>query len=348
MTPSRPRPRLRLPRAALAATATALLTLSACGSGVSDPADPADDPAAEGTTEQAGTTFTNCGREVTLDATPRAVVGLSPAQTELLLRLGIGDRLVGQAQTATAPLPDDLRDQAADIPVLSEDAPPNREVLLEAAPDLVTAPTAYEFSAEAGFAGLDQLEQAGAAAYIATGGCAERRMTATVDDLFTDLETLGRILDVEDAATEVAATQRAALDEVDARVADRSPVSVAQVYVEGERLSAVGAGVEYDIVRRAGGANVFGPEDAAFADFFAAEINPEELANRDPAVLVFGVHDEAHEQATRDYLTRTFPDLAAVRDDRLVAVSSADLFPGTIGNVRAVTAIADGLHPEAS
>ncbi|UED87967.1 ABC transporter substrate-binding protein [Streptomyces profundus] len=341
MTPPRSTPaarRLRF-RAALAAVPV-LLAVSACGSGVTDPDEA---PAAEG----GGIGYTNCGREVTLDATPRAVVGLSPAQTELLLRLGVDDRMVGQAQTATAPLPEDLRELAADIPVLSEDAPPSREVLLEAGPDLVTAPTAYEFSAEQGFAGLNQLADAGSAAYIATGGCAERRMTATVDDLFTDLETLGRVLDVEDAAAELAASQRAVLDDIDARVGERSPVTVAQIYVEGDRLSAIGAGIEYDIVRRAGGDNAFGPDDAAFADFFAAEINPEELAHRDPEVLVFGVHDEEHEQATRAYLERTFPDLAAVANDRLVAVSSADVFPGTIGNVRAVAAIAQGLHPAA-
>ncbi|RMI41309.1 ABC transporter substrate-binding protein [Streptomyces triticirhizae] len=324
-------------RAALAATA--LLTLGACGSGVTEPA--AEPPTGD------GVTYTNCGREVTLDAPPAAVVGLSPAQTELLLRLGVADRMVGQAQTATAPLPEDVRDLAADIPVLSEDAPPTREVLLRAGPDLVTAPTSYEFSAEQGFADLDQLADAGVAAHIASGGCAERRMTATVDDLFTDLGTLGRVLDVDEASAELADAQRAVLDDVEERVAGRPPVTVAQIYVEGERLSAIGAGVEYDIVRRAGGDNVFGPDDAAFADFFAAEINREELAHRDPEVLVFGVHDEEHERATRAWLDANLPDLSAVRNGRLVAVSSADLFPGTIGNVRAVEAVARGLHPDA-
>ncbi|ARQ68345.1 ABC transporter substrate-binding protein [Streptomyces marincola] len=325
-----------------AAAIATLLALAACGSGVTDPADEVSD---EGSA--AAVTFTNCEREVTLDATPQAIVGLSPGQTELLLRLGLADRIVGQAQTATAPLPEDLRDEAAGIPVLSEEGPPSREVLLDAAPDFVTAPTAYEFTAEQGFASLDQLQQADVAAYIAAGGCAERRMTATVDDLFTDLETLGRALGAEEQATELADEARATLDDIEQRIEGQPAVSVAQVYVEGDRLSAIGAGIEYDIVRRAGGQNVFSPEDAAFADFFAAQINPEELAARDPRVLVFSVHDAEHEQATRDYLTRTFPDLDAVREGRLVPVSGSDVFPGTIGNVRAVSAIAEGLYPEA-
>ncbi|RBM06863.1 ABC transporter substrate-binding protein [Streptomyces sp. PT12] len=333
--------------ARFAATGTALaalglLTLTACGSGVTEPE--ADSEDADG---PRSTVLTNCDREVVLPGTPEAIVGLSPSQTELLLRLGLGDRMVGQAQTATAPLPEELRAEAEDIPVLSEDAPPTREVLLQAGPDFVFAPTAYEFTAEQGFASVEQLDEAGVAAYIATGGCADRRMTGTVDDLFTDLDALGRALDVADAATGLADEAEATLDDVAARVSDRDPVTVAQVYVEGSTLSAIGAGIEYDIILRAGGENVFGPDDAAFADFFAAQINPEVLAERDPEALVFTANSPEHEQATRDYLTRTFPDLDAVRDDRLIAVSASDVYPGTLGNVDAVADIAAALYPEA-
>ncbi|MDT0307504.1 ABC transporter substrate-binding protein [Streptomyces sp. DSM 44917] len=332
-------------RPGLAGTALAsvgLLALTACGSGVSEPEEDG-----EGSAGAERTVVENCGREIELSAAPEAIVGLSPSQTELLLRLGLRDRMAGQAQTATAPLPEDLRAEAEDIPVLSEDAPPTREVLLEAGPDFVAAPTAYEFTAEQGFASVEQLEQAGVAAYIATGGCADRRMTGTVDDLFTDLEALGQALGVEEAAAGLTEEARATLEDVDERVADQEPLTVAQVYVEGSTLSAIGAGIEYDIIRRAGGENVFGPQDAAFADFFAAQINPETLAERDPQALVFAVNSPEHEEATRDYLTRTFPELDAVRNDRLVSISASDVYPGTLGNVDAVAEVAEGLYPEA-
>ncbi|WP_049566267.1 ABC transporter substrate-binding protein [Streptomyces sp. SBT349] len=322
--------------------AVGLLTLTACGSGVTEPE--ADGEGADG---RQPTVLANCGRDIVLSGPPEAIVGLSPSQTELLLRLGLGDRMVGQAQTATAPLPEDLRAEAEDIPVLSEDAPPTREVLLEAAPDFVFAPTAYEFTAEQGFASIEQLDEAGVAAYIATGGCEDRRMTGTVDDLFTDLDTLGRALGAVEAAAGLAEEARAALDDVAAGVSGQEPVTVAQVYVEGSTLSAIGAGIEYDIIGRAGGENVFGPGDAAFADFFAAQINPEVLAERDPEALVFAVSGAEHERATREYLESTFPDLDAVRNDRLIPISSSDVYPGTLGNVDAVADIAAALYPGA-
>jgi iron complex transport system substrate-binding protein len=331
-------------RGTLLATGVAsALLLTGCGTSVT--------PTAEAEADAAPVTVENCDREVTVTGVPEAVVGMHPSQTELLLRLGLADRLVGQAQTASQPLPDDVADLAADVPVVGADAPPSREDLLAVEPDFVYSPTTYEFTAEQGFASIDQLTAAGAAVYVAAGGCAERRMAGTVDDLFTDLDNLGQVFGVEDEAAALVESARADLDEVataiDGAADGGDRPQVAQVYVEGGTLSVIGAGVEYDILRKAGADNVYGPEDPAFADFFAARISPEELAAQSPDALVFAVFDEAHEQATREYLTSTFPDMPAVRDDKLITISSADVFPGTLGNVTAVRQVAEGLYPDA-
>jgi iron complex transport system substrate-binding protein len=319
--------------------AAGVLLVAGCGSSVT--------PTTSANDASEAVTITNCGREVTVDGVPKAAVGMSPSQTELLLRLGLADSLVGQAQTDTAPLSDDVAGQAAGVPVLSEDGPPSREALLNAKPDFVFSPTMYEFTAEQGFASLEQLDGAGVAAYVATGGCAERRMSGEVEDVFTDLENLGRIFAVPDKAETLVAESRATLSEVDKAVADRPKPTVAQVYLEGTTLTAIGAGIEYDIIRRAGGDNVFSPEDPEFADFFAAQITPEALAAANPAALVFAANSAEHRQATVDYLTRTFPDMTAVRDGRLIAIDAADTYPGTLGNVSVVREIAEGLHPDA-
>jgi iron complex transport system substrate-binding protein len=320
------------------ALAAAALLVSGCGTGVAPAQGPAD--GAE------PVTVDNCGRDVTVDGAPEAVVGMHPSQTELLLRLGLADRLAGQAQATAQALPDDVAALAADVPVIGGKTPPSREDLLAAQPDFVYSPTTYEFTAEQGFASVEQLEAAGAAVYVATGGCADRRMTGEVTDLFTDLEDLGAIFGVEDTAAGLIEESRAELDEVAAAVADVDKLRVAQVYVDGTSLSAIGAGVEYDILRRAGSDNVYTPEQPAFAGFFAAEITPESLAAEEPEALVFSVSDAEHEAAAREYLTSTFPDMPAVREGRLIAVSAADVFPGTLGNVAAVRQIAEALYPE--
>ncbi|WP_246465046.1 ABC transporter substrate-binding protein [Ruania alkalisoli] len=325
----------RLAPAALAG----VLLLTGCGSAVrstTSESEPAE-----------SVTIENCGRDVVVDDVPGAVVGMHPAQTELLLRLGLADHLAGQAQTGAQALPDDVAGLAADVPVIGDVMPPSREDLLAVEPDFVYSPTTYEFTAEQGFASIDQLDQAGAAVYVATGGCAERRMGGEVTDLFTDLENIGTIFGVEGAAADLIAQSQADLDEVEAAVAAVEPLRVAQVYVDGTTLQAIGAGIEYDILSRAGADNVYRPDQAAFADFFAATVTPESLAAEEPDALVFSVYDEAHETATREYLETTFPDMPAVREGRLIAVSSSDVFPGTLGNVAIVRQIAEGLYPDA-
>jgi iron complex transport system substrate-binding protein len=329
----------------LRAVPVAALTLLAAGCGGTGVT---SDAAAKGeAAEGYPVTVENCGRQVTVDSAPERIVGLSPAQTELLVRLGVADSLVGQAQTAMHELPEDVAAQASDVPEVSTDAPPAREQLLDVQPDAVVAPTEYEFTAEQGFATIDQLTDAGVATYVAAGGCPERRATGEVTDLFTDLEALGSIFGVSAAADELVAETRGDLEAVEKAVADRPRPTVAQLFVEGKTLSAIGAGVEYDMIERAGGENVFSPDEKLFDQFFSAVVSPEEIAARNPDAIVFAVREQAEAERVETYLRRTFPDVTAVKEDRFVVLRTPDTFPGTLGNVAAVRTIAEGLHPDA-
>lgn len=323
--------------------ALTLLAATGCGgTGVQN------DAAAKGeAAEGYPVTVENCGREITVESAPKRVVGLSPAQTELLVRLGVADRLVGQAQTAMHELPEDVAADASEVPELSTDAPPAREQLLDVQPDAVVAPTEYEFTAEQGFATIDQLTDAGVTTYVAAGGCPERRSTGEVTDLFTDLEALGSIFGVPAAADELVAETRGDLEAVEKAVQDRPRPKVAQLFVEGKTLSAIGAGVEYDMIERAGGENVFSPDEDLFAQFFSAVVSPEEVAARNPDAIVFAVREPSEAGRVEAYLRKTFPDVTAVKEDRFIALRTPDTFPGTLGNVAAVRTIAEGLHPDA-
>lgn len=336
-------------RPALAALAATGLLLTACGSGVEDPADAAGGGDQDDGGQQAAEVdlaLENCGRQLDFETAPQRAVGMSPAQTELLVRLGVGDRVVGVAQTASSELPDDVAGQLQEAEDLSADMPPSREVLLQVEPDFVIAPTSYEFSADQGFASMEQLEQAGAESYIATAGCFERRAEGTVEDLFTDIENLGEIFAAEDAAAELVQDGRERLEQASALSDGEEAPSVAQVYVEGESLSVVGGGVEYDIIDQAGGENVFSPEEEQFSSFIFAEIGGEELSARDPETIVFGAENAEHEEQTREYFAQNHPEVQAVRDDELIAVPNHYLFAGSLQNIDAVEIVAEGLYTD--
>lgn len=209
------------------------------------------------------------------------------------------------------------------------------------------SPTNYEFSADQGFASIDQLTQAGAGVYVASGGCEDRRMTGQVTDLYTDIQNLGKVLHVEDKAKGLIDDTKNDLTSVETATKGVKKLKVAQVYYEGGQLQAIGAGIEYDILKRAGADNVYGPDQPEFKKFFAATISPESLASKQPEAIVFAAYSPEHEKETRDYLKKTFPDMPAVKNNRIIVVSTSDMFPGTLGNVKAVKAISQGLYPEA-
>ncbi|GGC53212.1 ABC transporter substrate-binding protein [Hoyosella rhizosphaerae] len=323
----------------LAAAAT--FVLSACGQSVT--------PAGESDSAEARTSETrtveNCGRSVSVAGDAQRVVSMMPGTTDLLVRLGVGDRVVAEAQSGDTPLNSALDPDV--VEVLSVDSPPSREVLLNVAPDLVVSPTSYEFTAQQGFASIDQLSEAGAAAYIATAGCFDRRKTAEVTDILDDIEKLSVLLDTEEQGAELSNRVTAEIEEIEAAVGDRDKPTVTQLFIEGTTISAIGAGLEYDIIQKAGGDNVFHPDSPEFSDFIAAVISPEELIARNPDVIVISVRGDAHEQAVRAFLTDRFADVAAVRDDRIVAVSSNAVMPGTWGNIEVLRQLAEAFHPEA-
>ncbi|MGP9501769.1 ABC transporter substrate-binding protein [Specibacter sp. AOP5-B1-6] len=312
--------------------------LTGCGQAVSTAA-----PAASAST---ATTIENCGRTLSFGAAPQRTVAMTPGQSELLVRLGQADKVVAEAQSKDQELMPELA-ASGTVQQLSQQGPPSREVLLGVGPDLVYSPTGYEFTAEQGFASIEQLKAAGAESYIATAGCMERRGSAEVKDLLVDIENMGAIFGATGEAEKLGAEAAAALTGIEQKVSGLAKPTVAELFVEGNTISAIGAGIEYNMIEMAGGNNVFSPEDKAFAQFFSAIISPETLVEKNPEVIVFTTLDEAHEQATLDYLREKFPQVSAVQNNRLLAIDSDAVMPGTWGNIRAVEQIAQALHPEA-
>lgn len=325
-----------------AATATlaaaALLSLAACGTVTS-----ADTDVAQAGGSDYPVTVTTCGRDISVPSAPKRVVSMHPSITELLVQLGLGDKVVAQAQDALGEPSPELAEAVEKIPSLSTDSPPSREQLLAERPDLVLSGTEYEFSSDLGFAGYDDLEKAGAQTYVAKAGCKDRRSAGTVADTFDDLRFLGEAFGVQDRAAAVERQAKADLEEVADVVGDDEPVRAAQVYVEGGKLYAIGGAVEIDVLRLGGGKNLFA-DDGRFADFFAAEVNPEVVVDKAPDALVFAVNDAKHERETRAYLRKNLGETPAVKSGLLVAVDNTFVQPGTLSAIEGARVVAEALH----
>jgi len=314
----------------------AALVSAACGT------DSGGRPAAPTGSEAAtGATVRNCGRELTVPAPPQRVVSTSQHGTEMLIALGLGERVVGTGFTYAEPLPEQAVAFRA-IPQLSKEAP-TRELVLAAKPDLVVAGFfAEDTDSGAGFASVEELKQAGAEVFGLSAGCADDPATVTMETTHADIAALGQIFDVEDRAAALVADMRRKVDKVTAAVAGR-PRPRALVYSNGEGpLGVVGAGLGSDLLRLAGAENVFAGSGRSFA-----RLSVEEVAVSRPEVfLTVDYSPGPTPQEKAETLYRVLPQAPATEQRRAFPVPDAGLNE-SIRNADTIELIARALFPDA-
>lgn len=335
----RARRRSRAARAAVAATLP-LVLLAACAptTTTDDPADArvtaggTGDADAEPTTTLFPVTVDNCGVDVTLDAPPQRVVAIKSSAIEMLLALGVGDRIVGTG-FPDGPVPAPWADAAADLPLLS-DRVPAAEVVLATEPDLVYAGWESNLTAE-GAGDRATLAELGVATYVAPSACkdpAYQPDQLTFDLVFAEMTEIGSLLGVPDAATSLVAQQRAALDGL---VPDDRGLS-ALWYSSGSDIPYVGAGIGAPqmLMNAVGLTNIA----ADVADTWTS-FSWEQVAAVDPDVIVlvdadWNTADAKRELLESDPLTA---NLTAVREGRFLVVP----FAASEAGVRNVPAAVD-------
>ena len=286
-------------------------------------------PAATPTPEAEGPlTIENCGFEVTFDAVPERVVTIKSTSTELLLALGVGDRIVGTA-FPDGPVPDEWAAAAADIPVLAERMP-SQEVVFDAEPDLVFSGWESAFTADAA-GDRAELAALGVASYVQPAACQSAGQPAKLDfdELFREIAEVADIFDVD--ATELLETQRAELAAIEPVDGDLT----ALWWSSGTDTPYVGAGIGAPqlVLETAGLSNIAGDVDATWSPY-----NWESVLAADPDVLV--LVDAAWNSAQKkiDYLrgNPATANLTAVREGRFVILP----FASTEAGVRSVAGAA--------
>jgi len=315
--------------APLAAAASVAL-LAACASTANAGADDASsgqDDAASGFP----VTIDNCGTEVTFESAPERVVTIKSSTLELLLALGLEDRVVGAAFT-DGPVPDEYADAAADIEILS-DKVPSQEATLAAEPDLVFAGWESNLTAE-GAGARDTLEQLGVHTYVAPAACkAEGYMPdpLTFDGVFAGFEEAGEIFGATDAAADLVAEQRAALESIE----PSDEGLTALWYSSGDDQPFVGAGIGAPqmIMEAAGLENVVADVHDTWTSLsWEAVVD----ANPDVIVLVDAAWNTAEAKIERLEANPATAAMPAVQQGSYVVVD----FPSTEAGVRNVDAVA--------
>ncbi|MGW9183537.1 putative F420-0 ABC transporter substrate-binding protein [Agromyces sp. NPDC055661] len=309
---------------AVAAVAVAALALTGCTYGPSNTYEAPDIDAYP-------MTLDNCGTVVTFDHEPERIVAIKSSTLELLLALGLQDRIVGTA-FSDGPVPDEYAAAASGLEVLS-DKVPSQEVTLAAEPDLVFAGWESNLSAE-GAGDRATLDQLGVATYVAPSACKEAGYMPdplTFDEVFADFEEAGSIFGVATAAADLIAQQRAAL----AAITPSDDGLRALWYSSGDDIPYVGAGIGAPqmIMDAAGLTNVAAEVHDSWTSMGWEAIV---AANPDVIVLVDAPWNTAASKIAKLEANAATAALPAVQQRKYLVVD----FPSTEAGVRNVGAVA--------
>ncbi|WP_201294638.1 MULTISPECIES: ABC transporter substrate-binding protein [unclassified Nocardiopsis] len=338
-------------RSALAPAALLLssLALTSCGTPPQEESSGTESASAAGYPR----TLDNCGHEVVLDAPPERVVSLNQGSTEILLSLGLADRLAGTA-TWTDPVMEGLEEANASVPRLADDNP-SFERVLEAEPDFVTASFVSTLG-PGGVATREQFAELGVPTYVSPSDCAagkdnesggdgSRSEPLTLDTVYGEVRDLAAAFGEQERGEELVA-------ELEGRVAaateglDASDVSLMYWFANSESPYLAGCcGAPGAITDAVGARNVFDDTHDEWP-----QINWETVADRDPDAIVLG--DLTRESQTAETaeakiaFLESHPatrNLTAVREERYILLSGQSMNP-TIRTVEGIERVAEGLR----
>ncbi len=237
--------------------------------------------AAETAAEDYGTVVIQNGdRTVTFTSMPTGVLCANLYSAENMVMLGLGDYIVGKnVHTNPAEVPlEELSDAFANIPEIERS---NENAVASGADLLIGQVSAFK---DTSWGTYEQLESEGIHCLTITGTIVPDE---TVEDIYTDIENLGKIFKVEDKAAALIADMKASIADTNGKVAgvaeaDKPRVFVLDMYKE-DQIYTTSAGLESNLIELAGGINT--TRNQADSRWFYTSVETLVAANPDIIII---------------------------------------------------------------
>jgi iron complex transport system substrate-binding protein len=282
----------------------------------------------------------SCDREVIFEAAPARAISNDVNLTEMMLVLGLRDRMVGYTGiSGWKTLDEEMRAGIAELPELSAKYP-TKEVVAGAEADFFFAGWNYGMKV-GGEVTPETLEPFGIKTYELTESCIHvgPKAKSRMDDMYNDILNLGKIFGVDAKAEHLVAGWKARLAEVTADVDRSSPLRVF-VYDSGEEapFTAGAYAMPTALIEVAGGTNIMGDLEKSWA-----EIGWEPVVERNPEVVVIVDYGDVTAEQKIAFMKSNpaFADIDAVMNDRFVVLEYVEATPGP-RNIKAVEKLVAG------
>ncbi|WP_407391236.1 ABC transporter substrate-binding protein [Carnobacterium jeotgali] len=216
-------------------------------------------------------------KEITYESSPKSIVANNQGTAELLIQLGLAEDIVGVA-ALYGEGDETVTEEFSSIPVLSEGYV-GKELVVGTDPDIVVGRGQLFANAEWGTGTVEELNDLDIQTYIQ----ATSTTGATFEDIYTDIDHLGKLFTVEEKAQQFSTDIKTRMDAIVAAVPDKQ-ATLDYAYIFGAE------GTDVNIY--SGAADTYLNDALSYMDLentFAdvtGEISVEALLEADPDVLL--------------------------------------------------------------
>ncbi|EHQ91043.1 ABC transporter substrate-binding protein [Desulfosporosinus youngiae] len=288
----------------------------------------------------------NYNRQLAIEKVPQAVFAVSTPNTEILMALGLKDKIVGVAPGVSEV---DILPQFQDAynslnrlegKLIRGHNYPSFEAVVGTNPDFIYG-TSFSVGNAGNITSLDNITKTGITTFISKP---TDMLNAGMDDVYEEILTIGRIFAVETQAHELVQNMSEKIGRTQDKLGEIEkpiPVFVYDSEEEGMIFTA-GPALITNIIELAGGKNIFFDTNKNW--LFA---NKEKIVNSKPEIVIIIDYGEtsAEDKIAAFKNNPLFAELPAVVNDQFVVVSFNDVLPG-IRNADCIEELAKGFYPE--
>lgn len=278
-------------------------------------------------------TIDNYGRTITFNQKPQKVLTLGPNCTELFVALGLADYVIGNSLNnhSRGPLPE-YAEEYNKIPELNYGSA-TREAVIASGADFI-----YGIDWQFGGDNLDieELESLGIITYV--------NRATTLEEIFKEIDDIGKIFAIEDNAKKFVAEQKARIQAVQEKIRGKEPVKVLVYDSGGDGVfTAGGTNFETLLIELAGGKNIF--DD--IRDKQWTTVSYEEILKRKPDIILIHDYDvPSLDQKVKDIKNDpVLSKLECVQKERFAYITLESVLPGN-RMAYTVEKLAESFYPE--
>ena len=302
-------------------------------------------------------TINNCGQKVTFEKAPAKIVSIGQGMSEILLSLGLADKIAGTAVWVGPVLPQ-YAEVNAKIPRLA-DNDPSFESVVGKEPDLVAAEFEWHVGAQGSVGKREQFSELGINTYIAPtdcvakvntdGGDGVRKELFTMDLVYQEIGELAEIFDVRDRGDALIADLKKREADAVASIAGAKSKDLPIVFwfsskeVSGDAFIAGKNSAPAYILKTIGARNVVTTEEEW------PLVGWETISEANPAVIVIATMDRRRYAADDpkvkvDFLEKdaVASQLDAVKNKHFVMMDAQSMNP-TIRTIDGIEILAKGI-----